>query len=150
MKRGVLLILTGILVGAVGMSLAHQGKTGSSVRVLSTQETEEQLDGKATAATVVEVTLAPGGAGMPHRHPGPVFGYVLQGDYELGIDNKPTTILKAGETFYEPTMCLHRVSKNPSTESTTRLIAVVLHPKDAKRLTIPEKPSDLDSRPSGK
>ena len=40
--------------------------------------------------------------------------YVLEGEYELGIDDQPTKVFKAGETFYEPTGCLHRVSKNPS------------------------------------
>ena len=39
--------------------------------------------------------------------------YVLEGEYELGIDDQPTKVFKAGETFYEPTGCLHRVSKNP-------------------------------------
>ena len=47
--------------------------------------------------------------------------------------------LKAGDTFYEPTGCLHRVSKNPSDKSKTRVIAVVLHPPDAKDIVIPEK-----------
>ena len=46
--------------------------------------------------------------------------------------------LKAGDTFYEPTMCLHRVSRNPG-KSVTRLLVVMLHPRDAKELVIPEK-----------
>jgi len=46
-------------------------------------------------------------------------------------------VLKAGETFYEPTGCLHRVSKNPG-KVKTRLIAVVLGPRDAKQVAIPE------------
>src|SRR5690606_31268459 len=88
--------------------------------------------------TFVEVTLEPGKSGHAHRHPGPGFVYVLEGEYELGIDDQPTKIFKAGETFYEPTGCLHRISRNPSTKSRTRLIAVVLHPRDAKEIAIPE------------
>jgi hypothetical protein len=57
----------------------------------------------------------------------------------LAIDDQPTKIYKAGETFYEPTGCLHRVSKNPATKGRTRLIAFVLHPHDAKEVAIPEK-----------
>jgi Cupin domain len=40
-------------------------------------------------------------AGRPHRHPGPIFGYVLEGVFELALDNQPVRTLKAGETFYE-------------------------------------------------
>ena len=46
---------------------------------------------------------------------------------------------RAGETFYEPTGCLHRVSKNPAHKGKTRLIAFVLHPRDAKEVAIPEQ-----------
>jgi quercetin dioxygenase-like cupin family protein len=67
-----------------------------------------------------------------------VIGYVLEGEYELGIDEEPSKVLKAGETFYEPTGCLHRTSKNPAAKGNTRDLAVVLHPRDAKQITIPE------------
>ena len=91
---------------------------------------------------MVEVTLKPGESGMPHRHPGPAFVYVLEGEYELGVDDQPTKLFKAGETFYEPTGCLHRVSKNPAAKGITRLIAVVVHPRDAKEVAIPEPKKD--------
>lgn len=63
----------------------------------------------------------------------------MEGEYELGIDDQPTKFFKAGETFYEPNSCLHRVSRNPSATGRTRLIAVVLHPRDAKEIAIPEE-----------
>jgi hypothetical protein len=47
-------------------------------------------------------------------------------------------VLKAGETFYEPTGCLHRVTKNPAAKGKTRVLAVILHPRDAKQVSIPE------------
>jgi len=81
---------------------------------------------------MVEVTFGPGKVGVSHRHPGPAFVYVIEGTYELGIDDQPTKIFKAGETFQESSGCLHRVSRNPAASGTTRLIAVVLHPRDAK------------------
>ena len=86
----------------------------------------------------MEVTLGPGQAGEPHRHSGPVIGYVLEGEYEWAIDDQPAKTLKAGDTFYEPTGCLHRVSKNPAAKGNTRVLAVVLHPRDARQITIPE------------
>jgi quercetin dioxygenase-like cupin family protein len=91
--------------------------------------------------TTVEVTLEPGESSPPHRHPGPVFGYVLEGEYEHAIDEQPARTLKVGDTFYEPTGCLHRVSKNPNAKTRTRVLAVVLHPQGVKDLVVPEKPA---------
>jgi len=109
-----------------------------TAKPISAWDIVEKLDGKETKVTVVEVTLKPGQAGKPHRHPGPVIGYVLDGEYEWAIDDNPAKTLKAGDTFYEPTGCLHRVSKNPSARGNTRVLAVVLHPRDARQITIPE------------
>ena len=88
---------------------------------------------------MLEVTLAPGEVEAPHRHPGPAFGYILEGEYEWAIDDNKPRIFKAGDTFYEPTGCLHDIGRNPSKKDKTRLIAIVLHPEDAKDLVIPEK-----------
>ena len=123
-----------------GMTLAQHAEHGKGgVKTLSQKDITETIDGKKTKATTVEVTLGPGEASAPHRHPGPAFGYVLEGEYEWAIDDNPVQKLKAGDTFYEPTGCLHRVSKNPSDKSRTRVIAVVLHPPDDKDIVIPEK-----------
>jgi quercetin dioxygenase-like cupin family protein len=137
MIRTLLALAVGIGVGAGGMTAARHHEDGSKVKVISATDIKEKLDGKDARATVVEVTIEPGQSGLAHRHPGPGFGYVVEGEYELGIDDQPTKVLKAGETFYEPTGCLHRVSKNPG-KVKTRLIAVVLHPRDAKQVAIPE------------
>ena len=94
---------------------------------------------EATKATFLEVTLEPGQADVPHRHAGPAFGYVLEGEFEWAIDDQPAKVLKAGETFYEPAGCLHRVSKNPSDKNRTRILAVVLHPANVKDIVIPDK-----------
>ncbi len=142
MKRMLLAVLTGAGLGVGGMSFGHVHEDGEQVRVIASHEIAEKLDGQDAAVTVVEVTIEPGQSGLSHRHPGPGFVYVLEGEYELGIDDQPTKRFKAGETFYEPTGCLHRVSKNPAAEGRTRLIAVVLHPRDAKEVAIPEQQHD--------
>ena len=141
MRRTLIAIIVGALV-AGGMSLAHHdghGKGGAQVKVLSQKDITERLDGKKAKATMAEVTLAPGEVEAAHRHPGPAFGYVLEGEYEWAIDDNKPKIFKAGDTFYEPTGCLHRVSKNPSKTGKTRLLAVVLHPADVEDIVIPEK-----------
>ena len=140
--RRILLALA-IAAGAVGgMTLAHHdehGKGGDYVKLLSQKDIIEKLGGKKAKATTVEVTLAPGEVEAAHRHPGPAFGYVLEGEYEWAIDNNKPRILKAGDTFYEPTDCLHGVGRNPSKKNKARFIAIVLHPEDARDIVIPEK-----------
>ena len=138
MFRALFLLAAGIAVGAGGMQVSQHHVDGEKVKVLSATNIKEKLDGKEAMATVVEVTIEPGQAGLPHRHPGSAIGYVVEGEYELGIDDQPTKVIKAGETFYEPVGCLHRVTKNPG-KVKTRLIAVVLHPRDAKEIAVPEK-----------
>jgi quercetin dioxygenase-like cupin family protein len=137
-----------LVLGAVAcLALpAHEehGKGKPGVKVLSRKEIAEKVDGKKSRATTVEVTLEPGQASAPHRHPGPVFGYVIEGEYEWAIDDRPARTLRAGDTFYEPTGCLHRVSKNPSKKGRTRVLAVVLHPRDVNDLVIPEKDRKKD------
>ena len=132
-----LALAAGVLIGVGGMAVAHQDEK-DRVKTISAWDIGEKLDGKEAKATVVEVTLEPGQAGKPHRHAGPVIGYVLEGEYEWAIDANKPKILKAGDTFYEPTGCLHRVSKNPAAKGNTRVLAVVLHPRDARQITIPE------------
>jgi quercetin dioxygenase-like cupin family protein len=141
MKRIALVFIVGIAVGIAGRALAHPEENasgdGERVKVLATYDVKEKIDGKDAAVTMVEVTFGPRKAGASHRHPGPAFVYVVEGTYELGIDDKPTKIYKAGQTFQEPSGCLHRVSRNPASTGNTKLIAVVLHPRSAKDILTP-------------
>ena len=143
MRRSLLAIVFGTLAVG-GMTLAHHdghGKKDENVKVtqLSQRDIIEKLDGKAASATVVEVTFEPGQKDSPHRHTGPVFGYVLEGEYEHALDDEPVKTYKAGDTFYEPSGSVHRVARNPSGKTRTRLLAVVLHSRDTKETTVPEK-----------
>jgi quercetin dioxygenase-like cupin family protein len=135
------LLLAGIGVAAGAMHASQHHENGVTVKVLSATKIIEKLDGKKTKATIVEVTLAPGEVEAAHRHPGAAFGYVLEGEYEWAIDGNKPKVFKAGDTFYEPTGCLHDVGRNPSKKNKTRLIAIVLHPEEAKDIVIPEKES---------
>src|SRR6516165_9608009 len=136
-----LVFAAGAFIGVGGMAVARPD-VKERVKPISAWDIVEKLDGKKTKVTVVEVTLKPGQAGKPHRHAGPVIGYVLEGEYEWAIDGQPAKTLKAGDTFYEPTGCLHRVSKNPADKNKTRVLAVVLHPQDVKDIVMPEKKKD--------
>jgi quercetin dioxygenase-like cupin family protein len=132
MMRTLLTLAAGIGVGVAGTTAAQQGAKGPA-RTIAARDIVEKLDGKEAKATFVELTYEAGQASQPHRHQGPVFGYVLEGEYEFAIDDQPAKVLKAGETFYEPTGCEHRVSRSPAgAMGRTRVLAILLQPRDAK------------------
>jgi quercetin dioxygenase-like cupin family protein len=140
MRRTFLALAVCTAIGVGGVTLAQQTGTGQvKVTQLSQRDIIEKMDGKAASATVVEVTFEPGQEDSPHGHTGPVFGYVLDGEYEHAIDDEPVKTYKAGDTFYEPSGSVHRVARNPSGKTRTRLLAVVLHSRDTKEVTVPEK-----------
>src|SRR5687767_1299253 len=112
-----------ILAVLGGLTLGGHDHGKVKVTPLSATDIVEKVDAKASKVTTLEVTIAPGQSSPPHRHPGPVFGYVLEGEYEWAINDLPVKKLKTGETFYEPTMSLHRVSKNPG-KAVTRILAI--------------------------
>ena len=127
-------------IGVGGMTLAQDTGKGQVKSIqLSQRDIVEKLDGKNASVTVREVTFEPGQQDAPHRHTGPVFGYVLEGEYEHAMDGESVKTYKAGETFYEPSAAVHQVSHNPSGKTKTRLLAVIVHPRDAKEVTVREK-----------
>jgi quercetin dioxygenase-like cupin family protein len=86
------------------------------------------LPGREVRMTLLD--RIPGNASVPHRHPGHhTFGYVVEGSYELGVNNEPTRMLKAGDTFYEPPGTLHSVSRNAGN---TQLKIVVFMVADSR------------------
>ena len=137
MKRTFTSLFALVICGLALAAHDEPEKGKPKVTTLSEKDITEKVDGKKAKATTVEVTLEPGQASTPHRHAGPVFGYVIEGAYEWAIDDQAAKTLKAGDTFYEPTGCLHRVSKNPG-KARTRVLAVLLHPQDAKQMSTPE------------
>ncbi|GAA4700318.1 cupin domain-containing protein [Pseudonocardia yuanmonensis] len=49
------------------------------------------------------VTLPPGSTGTPpHRHTGPAFGFVIEGEMIVDLEGDPERVVRAGETFWEP------------------------------------------------
>lgn len=54
-------------------------------------------------ARTIRVTLQPGDPGAPpHRHPGPLFGYVTQGEILFELEGQSPRVLKAGDALFEP------------------------------------------------
>jgi quercetin dioxygenase-like cupin family protein len=72
--------------------------------------------------TVITLTVGPGTTSSPHRHTGPVFAYLLEGEIENQVDPNPPRRYKAGEFFYEPAMHVHRSLRNLSGTNAAKLL----------------------------
>jgi len=98
---------------------------------------QEMTDVMGRHLTVRLTERDPGNGSAAHRHPGShTVGYILEGTYEVKIDDGPARTLKAGEVFYEYPNALHAVSRNPST--TEKLKYLIIQVSDpSKPATVP-------------
>ncbi len=88
--------------------------------------------------TVITLTVAPGATSSAHRHTGPVFAYLLEGEIENQVDPNPPRRYKAGEFFYEPPMHVHRSLRNLSRTEAAKLLIFEVGEK-GKEFTIGPK-----------
>ena len=73
----------------------------TAVTVLQ-EATPPSIPEGAHAMTIV-IEYPPGDPGTPpHRHAGPAFGYVLEGEMLFELEGEPPRVMRAGETFWEP------------------------------------------------
>lgn len=73
---------------------------------------------------MITLTLPPGAHSSPHKHTGPVFAYILEGEIENQVDPEAPKKFKPGEFFYEPPMHVHRMMRNLSTTQIAKLLIV--------------------------
>jgi quercetin dioxygenase-like cupin family protein len=75
--------------------------------------------------TVRRTERDPGSGSPPHRHPGShTIGYILEGTYEVKIDDGPVRKLGPGETFYEAPGALHAISRNGDPANTVKYLVI--------------------------
>ena len=88
--------------------------------------------------TIRRTERDPGNGSGPHRHPGShTFGYVLEGAYEVKVDDGPLQKLGPGGTFYEPPGALHAISRNASSVQPVRYLVIQIS-DPTKPQTVPE------------
>ena len=89
-------------------------------------------------AVLVELNIPPGrvGSGPAHRHPGPVLGYIVEGQMRFAINQEPERVLPVGGTFFEPSGAVHSATGSARTDGPTRALVFMIVPKGAP-LTAP-------------
>ena len=75
---------------------------------------------------VLEVTLAPGQTGSPHRHDAHVVVYVLEGRVNMQVEGGELRTLGPGQTFYEAPDDVHMVSANASGTEPARFLVYMI------------------------
>jgi quercetin dioxygenase-like cupin family protein len=73
-------------------------------------------------ARLITVALSPGATVGAHKHPGPVFAYVLSGEVENQVDPDPAKMYRSGDLFYEAPLHAHRMLRNPSKTEPAELL----------------------------
>src|SRR3954465_14889867 len=81
-----------------------------------------------SSAMIRLIELPPGDPGIaPHRHSGPVFGYMLEGEMLFELEGEAPYPIRAGEAFWEPGGdVIHYTASNLLAEKTSRFVVVVL------------------------
>ncbi|HTU06655.1 MAG TPA: cupin domain-containing protein [Trebonia sp.] len=79
-------------------------------------------------AMTVLIELPPGTPGTPpHRHSGPVFGYMLEGEMIFELEGEPEQVIRAGEAFWEPGGdVIHYQAANNLSDRWSRFVVVMM------------------------
>ncbi len=85
----------------------------------------------------ITVELQPGAVGAaPHRHSGPVFGYVIEGELVFELEGEPAQIVTAGQSFWEPGGdVIHYQAANNLPDGYTKFVAVMMCQPGQEMLT---------------
>jgi quercetin dioxygenase-like cupin family protein len=93
---------------------------------------------RGSGAMVRLLELPPGDPGIgPHRHSGPVFGYMLEGEMLFELEGAAPYPIKAGEAFWEPGGdVIHYTAANLLPDRTSRFVVVMLCAPDVDMITM--------------
>jgi quercetin dioxygenase-like cupin family protein len=93
------------------------------------------------------VEIPPGDPGTPpHRHSGPVYGYLLDGEMVFELEGDQPRVLHAGEAFWEPGGDrIHYRAANNLADTWTRFVVVMACRPGEPMLTLVD-PAELAAR----
>lgn len=101
--------------------------------------TDADLKGYKLESSVM--TIAPGATDtVSHRHDCDLFGYVLEGEVQIGLDHAAPVAYKTGQMFFEKRNVLHSLAANPLRDRPTRVLLLFLI-KDGRNAYTPEYPA---------
>lgn len=128
--------------------------SGSSLQQADAPNGEHGAVRPATHVTVVSCTPVPGapaksvttaivdfpplGFTGPHRHPGVVTAFVLEGAVRSQMEGSAAALYTAGQTWVEAPRALHLFAENPDAARPAKLLALFVTDEGCGPLVIPE------------
>lgn len=103
-----------LLVFQVGAT----GKANPAIKRLL----QEPADVTNREGHLMAVAMPPGSVVEAHKHPGPVFAYIVRGEVENQVEPEPPKVYRAGDLFYEAPGQVHRFLRNSSKTEPAQLI----------------------------
>ena len=63
---------------------------------------------------------------VSHRHDADLFGYVIEGTVEVGLDHKDPIVFKAGQMFHEKRNVIHSLLRNPNKNTPAKVLLIFI------------------------
>src|SRR5580700_5599627 len=106
--------------------MPSRAQPGSALTTLLVQQ-PPSIPAPAEVMTAT-VELPPGDLGTPpHRHSGPVFGYMLEGEMTFELEGEPERVIRAGEAFWEPGGdVIHYQAANHLSDARSKFLVVMI------------------------
>jgi quercetin dioxygenase-like cupin family protein len=95
----------------------------------------------------IVIEYPPGDKGAPpHRHYGPAFGYVVEGEMLFELEGEPERVIRAGEAFWEPGGDpIHYQDGNNRSDTKLRFVVTMLCEPDKPMFVVVED-GELEQR----
>jgi len=137
MKAHSIVVTASALLALIAAAPGRAQDHGSETVTPRFEQAIPNIPGKSLIA--VEVDYPPASASAPHKHAKSAFiyAYVIEGEIESKVNDGPTRVYKAGESWSEPPNATHSISRNVSKTKPAKLLAVFVVDSDDKRLTTP-------------
>ena len=120
------------------------GADGTQIRVLDEHDLSELPFAGQLMTVLVEIPPDDPGT-PPHRHSGPVYGYMLDGEMLFELEGDPPQIIRSGETFGEPGGDRIHYRAANQTSAWSRFVVVMACKPDTPMLTFVD-PGELEAR----
>lgn len=97
----------------------------SFASVLNQQLSDPELKDYTMTSSVL--TIIPGGTDtVAHRHDCEIFGYVLEGSVNIGLEYKEAKTFTAGQMFYERRNIIHSFTHNASQTQPAKVLLIFI------------------------
>ncbi len=123
MKRIVLPLILGAVLGIGGTELLHAQQAGGIKRTLLQKQDLADIEGREAIMGIAEIPA--GGAAGRHTHPGTEVGYLLEGTTTIEVEGQPPREAKPGDSWIIPAGKVHDAKVTATTPAKVLAVYIV-------------------------